>query len=91
MAAPTPEDADLIARVAGFFLTIGATIWGGMKYIDSRFDKKADKDAVKASFDDINEELGTQRSHIAKIFDTITANERRAQDRHERLMERLSK
>lgn len=89
MAAPTPEDADLLAKIVGAFVAIVAPLWGCLKYLDTRFEKKADKEVMNASLTDITEELSTQRSNIAKLFDQIRDNEHRAQDRHERLMEKL--
>lgn len=65
--------------------------FGYHKYLDSRFSKKADKADVREEFRDVKEELAVQRGHIAKVFDVIRENEQRAQDRHERLMEKLTK
>lgn len=66
-------------------------MFGYHKYIEGKIAKKADKEAVKNTFSDVKEEMAVQRGHIAKIFDVIRENEQRAQDRHERLMEKLTK
>ena len=63
---------------------------GAWKYIDSRLEKKADKQAVNNQFQRVENELTMQRGHIAKVFDQMRENEQRAQDRHERIMEHLT-
>lgn len=60
-------------------------MFGYHKYLIGRIDKKADKEVVA----EIKQELVHQRTTVAKVFDQIRENEQRAQDRYERLMERL--
>jgi hypothetical protein len=66
---------------------LGIAKWQAKKAerLDARFAAKADHKQVE----EIRGELDTQRGHIAKIFDQMRENEHRAQDRHERVMERL--
>lgn len=64
-------------------------IVGAWKFIDAKLEKKADKDSVVTEFVEVRKELGVLRGNQGKVFDQIRENEQRAQDRHERLMERL--
>ena len=64
-------------------------MFGYHKYMIGRLDKKADKAQVGEDFAEVREEMKTQRATLAKVFDQVRENEQRAQDRHERLMERL--
>jgi len=75
--------------VAGALLSAGGAVWGFLKYLDGRFDKKADKHTVNNQLSAITNEIGVLRGTQAKIFDQIRENEQRAQDRYERLMEQL--
>jgi hypothetical protein len=85
MPTPDPESLGLLSKVVGAATAVLVPVWGFVKL----YDKKADKASVKADFQEVRDELATQRGHIAKVFDQIRENEQRAQDRHERLMERL--
>ena len=73
----------------GIIASAGGAVFGVWKWLDSKFEKKADKQAVNNGFQNVNMELTLQRSHIAKIFDQMRENEQRAQDRAERILERL--
>ena len=64
-------------------------MFGYHKYIEAKINGKADKVEVASDLADLKEELSVQRTNVAKIFDQIRDNEQRAQDRHERLMEKL--
>lgn len=86
MSAPDPESMSLLAKVLGAAGVVVVPIWGFLKL----WDKKADKKAVAEQFKAVTDELTVQRGHIGKVFDVIRENEQRAQDRHERLMDRLS-
>ena len=86
MSTPDPEGMSLLAKVIAAGSAIVAPIWALHKWLDGRFDKKADKEAISA----IDDELETHRGYFAKVFDQMRDNEQRAQDRHERLMERLT-
>lgn len=63
--------------------------WAYHRYIDGKISKKADKASVAEDFNEVREEMKTQRATLAKVFDQIRENEQRAQDRHERLMEKI--
>lgn len=89
MATPNPDDMSLLAKVIGAAAAVITPLWGAHKWLDGKLDKKADKDDVHRSFADMTDELSTQRASIGKIFDQIRQNEQRAQDRHERLMEKI--
>lgn len=89
MATPNPEDMSLLAKVLGAAAAVITPIWGGYKWVDGKLERKADKEDVNRSFEDLNDELATQRTNISKIFDQIRENEQRAQDRHERIMEKI--
>lgn len=84
------NDPSFWKLVAGGILSAVGGAWGGWKYLHSELGKKADKHSVATQFQDMKNELATQRGHIAKVFDQMRDNEQRAQDRHERLMERLT-
>lgn len=81
-------ELDLWTMVGGAGTLLGA-VWGGIVYVNGRFDKKADKETVNQEFGEVKGELQTQRTTLGKVFDQIRENEQRAQDRHERLLERL--
>lgn len=66
-------------------------LFGYHKYMEGKLDKKADKHAVNNAIQTMNSELTLQRGHIAKLFDQARENEQRAQDRHERIMERFDR
>ena len=84
------EENGIWQWVSGAVLSAAGTVAGAWKYIDSRLEKKADKQAVNNQFQRVENELTMQRGHIAKVFDQMRENEQRAQDRHERIMERLT-
>lgn len=88
--------------LAGTLVSMVAALFGYHKYMEAKLDKKADKHTVNNQLQKLEGEQTLQRGHIAKLFDQMredrTAaeqqmreNEQRAQDRHERLMERISK
>jgi len=91
MATPDPEGMSLLAKIATAATAIIAPLWGGWKYIDARLDRKADKKDVEKGFEKIDEELMMHRSYFGKVFDQMRDGEQRAQDRHERILERLPK
>ena len=90
MSAPDPEGMSLLAKLMAAAAAVIAPIWGLQKWLDSRFDRKADKHNVATQFQRVENELGIQRSYFKDVFNQIRDNEQRAQDRHERLMERLT-
>lgn len=73
--------------LVGGVTTAAGGLFGYHKYMDGRFDKKADKSEVSSEFKEVRDELGRQRDVQAKIFDHLRENEQRAQDRHEKLIE----
>lgn len=75
--------------LVGFVGTMAGSGWGYHKFMDGKLSKKADKDFVIQEFKDAKDERAALRGHVAKIFDQIRENEQRAQDRHERLMDKL--
>lgn len=75
--------------LAGSILTAGGTMFGYHKYIESKIAKKADKDYVTTEFTEVRQEVSRLRDMQAKTFDQLRENEHRAQDRHERILERL--
>ena len=89
MSAPDPEGMSLLAKVIAAGTAVVAPIWGGMKWLDTRLDKKADRQAVKEAFEKLDTELGTQRGHIAKIFDQMRDAEGVSEKRHRELMMHL--
>ena len=90
MSAPDPEGMSLLAKVIAAGTAVVAPIWGGMKWLDGRFDKKADRDDMDSAIGKIDHEFEIHRGYFAKVFDQMRDSEQRAQDRHERLMERLT-
>lgn len=86
MATPDPEGVSLLAKVVAAGAAIIAPIGGAIVWIENRY---AHKHSVAGQFQAVTSELATQRGHIAKVFDQIRENEQRAQDRHERLMDKL--
>jgi len=90
MSTPDPEELGLLAKVIAAGVAVIAPAWGAWAWLDKRFDKKADKHTVTSQLQAINNELTHQRSTQAKLFDQIRDSDQRAQDRHERLMEKLA-
>lgn len=70
---------------AGSIIAGVGSMFGYHKYLESKFATKADKEDVAA----IEKEVTRVRDIQAKMFDQIRENEQRAQDRYERLMDRL--
>lgn len=89
MAAPDPEGFSLLSKLGLSVGSILGAAWGGVVYLNNRFDKKADKEAVNKDFVELKGEISLQRERIVSVFEQIRENEQRAQDRHERLMERM--
>lgn len=85
MSAPDPEGFSLAAKVFGAIAVIAAPIWGFVKL----WDKKADKAAVRDSFDKIDAELGLHRKYFAKVFDQMREMDQKAADRHAELLDKI--
>ena len=79
----------MLAKVLAGAAAVDAPIWGVIKYLDSRFDKKADKDSVKMAFEKIDTELTLHRGYFKDVFKTIEANEKSSEARHRELMMHL--
>jgi ABC-type protease/lipase transport system fused ATPase/permease subunit len=90
MAAPDPESFGIVEKLIGAVLAIGTPVIAAHTWVNKRLDKKADKHAVNNEFQEVRAELAYQREAQAKMADQMRQNEQRAQDRHERLMERLT-
>lgn len=86
MDSPNPEDLTLLAKVVAAASAVIVPSWAGWNWFDKRF---ARKQAVNSQFQVMSGQIETLRSTQAKIFDQIRENEQRAQDRHERILERL--
>ena len=89
MASPDPEGMSLLAKVMTVATAVIAPLWGGHKYLESRFDKKADKETVQRGLEELNAELTIQRGHIGKVFDQMRDSEYKNEGRHRELMMHL--
>jgi len=89
--AADPDSFFTAEKVIAAVVAVVTPIWGARTWLERRFAKKADKDVVTAEFQEVRDELAYQRGIQAKLFDQLRENEQRAQDRHERLMEKLAK
>jgi hypothetical protein len=92
MAAPDPDSLGLLEKLLGGLALVGtavvAPIWAARNWLDKRF---ATKHALRDAMLPLATEQAIQRQHIAKVFDQIRENEQRAQDRHERVLELLTR
>jgi hypothetical protein len=88
---PDPESTSMLAKLIAVAVAIFTPVAGLWTYVDRRFAKKADITHVDAEFKKVHDELKQARATQAKIFDQIRDSDQRAQDRHERLMERLAR
>lgn len=87
MATPDPESFGLLGKVLGAATAVLVPVWGFVKL----WDKKADKSAVKAGFEEVREELTRQRDVQAKIFDHIRESDQKGEERHRELLMHLVK
>ena len=88
---PIENDPGFWKWLVGSIVGGGTAVFSYHKWIESKIAKKADKSEVDADFSSVHVELRTQRGTLAKVFDQIRENEQRAQDRHERLMDKLGR
>ena len=86
MATPDPEGFSLLAKV----IAAGGAVATPVVWLWTKLDKKADKHAVANSFQKVENELAVHRGYFKDVFNQMRENEQRAQDRHERLMERIN-
>lgn len=70
--------------VAGIATTAGG-LFGYHKYMENKIANKADAKEVM----EIKGEIGRIRDVQAKVFDQMRENEQRAQDRFEKILEKL--
>ena len=82
-------DVGLWKWLTGGIASAVGGLFGYHKYIEAKISRKADKSDVEAMRKGFQDEFTTHRGYFAKVFDQMRENEQRAQDRHERLMERL--
>ena len=87
MAAPDPESFSLLAKV----VAAGGAVATPIVWLWTKLDKKADKHTVNNQLQEVKNELGVQRNHIAKIFDKLGEAESRNEDRHRELLMHLLK
>ena len=84
------QDNEVVKWILGSLASVGGAFFGYHKYIDGKITKKADKEHVNGEFEKLRTELFLQRDDIAKLSDQARENEQRAQDRHERLMDKIT-
>lgn len=84
--APDPEGMSLLAKVVVAGTAVVTPVWGLFKL----WNKKADRHTVNNQIQEVKNEVALHRGYFKDVFNMIRENEQRAQDRHERLMERLS-
>ena len=88
---PDPDSMSLLSKVITAAAAVFTPVAALIAWQDRRFKKKADKLHVDTEFKKLHDEHNRHRGYFKDIFEQIRENEQRAQDRHERLMERLSK
>lgn len=76
--------------LAGGVVSAASGMFGYHKYIEGKIAKKADQKDVAEMERGFKEEFATHRGYFAKVFDQMRENEQRAQDRHERLMDKIN-
>lgn len=76
----------MLAKVVAAGTPIAAAIWAFLKL----WDKKADKHTVNNQIHEVKSEQALHRTYFKDVFNQIRESDQRAQDRHERLMERIS-
>lgn len=91
MATPDPEGMSILGKVVAAGAAVLAPVVGVWKWLDHRIEKKLDKADFKEAMMRFDAHAENDRNIQEKLFDQIRENEQRAQDRHERLMERLTK
>ena len=87
MATPDPNSLSFFGAIgAGLAVIVSPVLW-----IHRKLGEKADKHTVNNQFQEVKNELALQRQTQAKLFDQIRDSDQRAQDRHERLMEHVTR
>lgn len=87
--AADPEGFSILSKVLAAGTAIAVPVGVVYRIVSSALNKKANKEEVEKQFHALNAEMSTQRGNIGKLFDQLRQNEQRAQDRHERLMEKI--
>ena len=75
----------------GSVIALVGLCFGAWRWLDSKFEKKADKHAVNSQLQEVKNELSLQRSHIGKIFDQQREDGQLAEQRHRELMMHMMK
>lgn len=87
------DDWSFIGKLLAALTLLGTAVvtplWMGREWLEKRLAMKADKKAVDEQFAEVITALEQQREAQVKLADQARENEQRAQDRHERLIERL--
>ena len=87
--AADPDSLSWVAKVAGGLAAVVVPVLGARSWVDRRFEKKADKEAVAEQFQTVTTELTIQRGHIAKVFDKLGEAEAKNEERHRELLMHL--
>lgn len=91
--SPDPEAWSFLGKLLAAITLVGTAVvtplWLGREWVEKRLGEKADKRGVDEQFREVIAELEHQRGSLIKLSDQARENEQRAQDRHERLIERL--
>lgn len=85
MSTPDPEGMTLLGKIAGAAAVVFAPIWAIWKVLD----KKADKQTVSNTFEEVKNELGLHRSYFKDVFEQMREMESKASDRHVELLGKI--
>lgn len=77
------QDPGFWKWVAGSLITLAGTVWGGFKYVDARFDRKADKHTVNNQINDLKNADTKCLGHIEKLFENAEADRKLTRDLHD--------
>ena len=82
-------DPSFWMQVAAALAPTATGLFGYHKYLENKIATKANKEDVKESFTEVRGEMQWQRENIAKLFDQVRESDQRAQDRFEKILEKL--
>lgn len=85
MSAPDPEGMSLLAKV----IAAGSAVAAPIGWLYSKLDKKADKNSVANSFQEIKAESAIHRAHIGKLFDKLEEHARQDSEQFNKLLEKM--
>lgn len=85
MSTPDPEGMTLLAKIAGAATAVGAPFLAMWKMLD----KKADKNTVANTFQEVKSELSLHRGYFKDVFEQMREMESKASDRHVELLEKI--